>query len=248
MKSEHRHELKTNELAEWIANFPQWAQKNAKTILFASIVIAATGLFYVYHNYNKDITAKNQIELTGLISQLPKNKSQIIQAQDRGIDISYMLIQLADRFHALALKTKDDQVAALALIKQAETLRTELHYRLEAANKQEVIEQLNRAKTGYAEALGKSTSNPALTAIAKLGIGLCEEELGNFDQARQIYSDITTDISLQGTTGVAQAGVRLETMDDYRQKVFLRRTPTQKPSLVKPQIKLEVPESNPPSQ
>ncbi len=28
MKSDHRHELKTNELAEWLSNLPQWAKKN----------------------------------------------------------------------------------------------------------------------------------------------------------------------------------------------------------------------------
>ena len=38
MKSEHRHELKTNELAEWIAHLPQWTRENLRTIIYVSVV------------------------------------------------------------------------------------------------------------------------------------------------------------------------------------------------------------------
>ena len=33
MKAEHRHELKTNELVEWLTNLPQWANENLTTII-----------------------------------------------------------------------------------------------------------------------------------------------------------------------------------------------------------------------
>ena len=35
MKSDHRHELKTNELAEWLGNLPQWTKENLVTIIIA---------------------------------------------------------------------------------------------------------------------------------------------------------------------------------------------------------------------
>ncbi|MBA7624503.1 hypothetical protein ES703_31912 [subsurface metagenome] len=38
MKSKHRHDLKTNELAEWIGNLPQWARENHRTIIYVSVV------------------------------------------------------------------------------------------------------------------------------------------------------------------------------------------------------------------
>jgi len=38
MKAEHRHELKTNELAEWIANLPQWARDNGRMVIYLSVV------------------------------------------------------------------------------------------------------------------------------------------------------------------------------------------------------------------
>ena len=33
MRSDHRHELKTNELADWIAHFPEWANKNRTSLV-----------------------------------------------------------------------------------------------------------------------------------------------------------------------------------------------------------------------
>jgi len=110
-----------------------------------------------------------------------------IIAQAQGKDLSYILLQPANRLNTFAQTVKDNHMAAFALIKRAEALRTELHYRLGTIDKQDLITQINRAKASYTEALEKGSSNPSLMATAKLGLGLCEEELGNFEKARQIY-------------------------------------------------------------
>ena len=69
------------------------------------------------------------------------------------------------------------------------------------------------------------------------------------DRARQIYRDITTNASLKGTAAVAQAKQRLETMADYQQKVVFKALPKPLPAeSVQPQIKLEVTDTNTPSQ
>ena len=39
MKSERRHELQTNELADWISNFPQWFQDNLATVIVGAVVV-----------------------------------------------------------------------------------------------------------------------------------------------------------------------------------------------------------------
>jgi hypothetical protein len=64
-----------------------------------------------------------------------------------------------------------------------------------------------------------------LAAAAKFGLGLCSEELGNFEQARQIYSDITANADFEGTVAVVQAKRRLETIADYEQKVVFKPAP-----------------------
>ncbi|MFB0524113.1 MAG: hypothetical protein ACETVZ_01145, partial [Phycisphaerae bacterium] len=127
MKPDHRHELKTNELAEWIANFPQWAKENRTTIIGVLLVIAVVGGLYIWRVHSKKVAIRTQIELTGLVSQLMGSKMQILSAQAQGRDLSYILVQRggpADRLKIFAQNTNNDQMAALALIKQAEALRT----------------------------------------------------------------------------------------------------------------------------
>ncbi len=235
MKPDHRHELKTNELAEWLTNLPQWANENRASIIIVSAVIIAAATFYIWRTHSKNIAAQKQLELTSLAGQLLTGRTQVLRSQEQGKDISFILLQTAEGLKILAENTDDNQMAAFALIKQAETLRTELHYRLGSVSEQEAETQLNRAKDSYAKALEKLVgaepaadrcpTNPSLTAAAKFGLGLCEEEFGNFKMAEQIYRDITTNPDLKGTVAAAQAKVRLETIGDYKQKLVFRPAP-----------------------
>ena len=226
MKTKHRHELKTNELAEWLTNLPQWAKKNRTTIIYVSILIIAVAAAYFWKRYQKNVVSvQKQLELTSLVNLLPQSKMRILQASAQGRDLSLMLLQPADNLKIFAQNIKSEQMAALAFIKRAEALRTELHYRLETASKQEAIDQINRAKTSYNKAIEKSSSSPSLMAMAKFGLGLCEEELGNFKGARQIYRDIVTNSKFEGTVAAAQAKQRLDTMADYQQKLTFKASP-----------------------
>jgi hypothetical protein len=121
-------------------------------------------------------------------------------------------------------------MAALALIKRAEALRAELHFRGVTVSERDMTTQINEAKGSYNEALEKSFLNPSLTAIAKFGLGLCEEELDNFDEARRIYRDIVATAGLESTTAFVQAKQRLDTMADYNQKVVFGPSPKPKPA------------------
>ena len=117
MKSEHRHELKTNELAEWLSNLPQWARQNLRMIIYVSVVAVLLIVSVVFRWYRKNVESVNaQIELTGFITQLARDKIQILQNQARGFDSSYSLINLAESLQGFAQKARDDGMAALALI------------------------------------------------------------------------------------------------------------------------------------
>jgi hypothetical protein len=248
MKSEHRHELKTNELAEWIANFPQWAKENAKTIIYVSVLVAVVAGVYFWKRYEENVVSvRKQLELTRLIAQLSQSKMQILQARARGVDISYMLIRTADSLQLFAQGTKDDLMAALALIKRAEALRMELHYRFGTVSERDAKAAIERAKAGYTEAIERCSGNPSLTAVAKLGLGLCEEELGNFAGAEQIYRQVGANVSLEGTVAAAQAKLRLETMADYRGKVVFKPSPkpvTTETEILQPQLQLSPADAN----
>jgi tetratricopeptide (TPR) repeat protein len=247
MKAEHRHELKTNELADWIVNFPQWAKENATTIIYVSVLVVVVAGVYFWKVYEKRIASdRERLKLTGLVSQVSEGKTQILQAHAQGIDTSYILIQAADELQNVAKDAKAEQMAALALIKRAEALRTELHYRFGNISSEVLTAQINQAKDSYTRAIEKSSNSSLLTAAAKLGLGLCEEELGNFEQARQIYGEIAANADFEGTVPAAQAKLRLLTMADYRQKVVFKPSPARAPAapaeFIQPEIKLEAPE------
>jgi tetratricopeptide (TPR) repeat protein len=252
MKAEHRHELKTNELAQWLANFLQWAKKNTTTIIYISVLVVVVAGVYFWKVYEKRVvSSRQQFEFTSLLSQVSQGKTQIIQAQAQGLDTSYTLIQAADNLQNIAQNVKNEQMAALALIKEAETLRMELHYRFGSIREQDLTAQINRAKDSYTKAIEKSSTNPSfpsLTATAKFGLGLCEEELGNFEQARQIYSEIVANADFESTVAAAEAKQRLLTMADYQQPVVLKPSPKQTPvapaEIIQPEIEPEVPEDS----
>ena len=97
-----------------------------------------------------------------------------------------------------------------------------------------------KAKKLYQKALQKSAGNTAVTAIAKFGLGLCEEELGNFDEAKQIYQQIADDPRLDGTTPAAGARQRIKIMHNFTEDI------TFKPAPEPAQTKAEQPQPQPP--
>ncbi|MBN2456084.1 MAG: hypothetical protein JXB29_06045 [Sedimentisphaerales bacterium] len=242
MKAKHRHELKTNELAEWIQNFPQWAKQNRTTIIYVSVVVILVLGVYLYKKYQKNVVfVQKRVELTGLLNGIPQAKMQVLKAQAKGLDLSYGLIQLADNLQIVADSADNAQSTALALIKRGDILRSELLYRSSSPIEGEIAAQIAKAKESYTQAAVKASSNPQLLAMAKLGLGLCEEELANFDGAEEIYSDIAADTRFEGTTAAPQAKYRLESMDDYKVRLVFKSMPQPKRApeqLVRPEVAL----------
>ncbi len=243
MKSDHRHELKTNELAEWLSHLPQWTKENLSTIIMVCVVIIAGLGIYSWRVYNVNVVrVQERAEFTTRINQLAGAKMQILQNQGR--DSSFMLLQPAKGLETFAQSTKNDRMAALALIKRAEALRAEVLYG--NVEEQYFTTQTNEAKNSYTEALQRCPDEPSLAAAAKFGLGLCEEELGNVEQARQIYQDITGNPDFEPTVAATQAKRRLATMSDYQQEIVFGPAP--KPTAAsQPEIQITPPSSSQPT-
>jgi len=240
MKSEHRHELKTNELAEWLSNLPEWTKQNLVTIICVSIALVVLAGIYLWRGYNKNVlSVRERTEFTSLVNQVAGTKMQVVQEKEQGNDLAFMFIQQAKSLDAFAQSTRNKRMAALALIKQAQALRAELHYG--TVKEQYEVDQTNKAKACYSSALTKSSNTPVLAASAEFGLGLCEEELGNFDEARKIYGQITTNAAYEATVPVAQARYRLATMADYEQKITFKPDPNPEPAEAAAPREVELP-------
>ena len=198
-------------------------------VIYVSIVavlVIGSGLWYWRKTMVESV--RQQFEFTNLIARLSQNKMQILMNQSRGTDTSYSLLEAATALGTVADGAQDENMAALALIKQAEALRTGLHYRQQTVNQADLQRAINEVKTVYSRALEKAVGNSSLTAMARFGLGLCEEELGNFGGAEQIYSDIVANGDFEGTTVVAKAKQRLGTMADYQRRIVFKAMPKPK--------------------
>jgi tetratricopeptide (TPR) repeat protein len=226
MKADHRHELKTNELADWLAHFPEWLKENQTTLIASAAVIVVAVAVYFWVFYQRNIASANtQVRLTNLVTQLPRQKADIVQAMAQQNDQSYLLIDLAKELQDFAQSAGKKEMAALALIERAETLRAELHYRPGQVSREELAKQIALAQESYSQALEKATGVPALAATARFGLGLCEEELGNLDKAKEMYREVAENSAYEGTAAKAAAAFRLKTMDDYKGLVTFKPAP-----------------------
>ncbi|MBN2131836.1 MAG: tetratricopeptide repeat protein [Sedimentisphaerales bacterium] len=247
MKSDHRHELKTNELADWLAHFPEWLKENQTTLIAsAAVIVVAVAVYFWIFYHNNVAAARTQIRLTNLVTQLPKQKSDLAQAMAKQADQSYVLIDLAKDLGDFAKGASSGKMAALALIERGETLRTELHYRLGDVSPDDVAKQIAQAQESYTQAIEKAKGNPALTATARFGLGLCEEELGNVDKAKEIYRTVAEDQAYAGTSAQAAAALRLKTVDDYVGMITFKPAPEPPAQASTPLIQIHPGDANTP--
>ncbi len=226
MRSDHRHELKTNELADWIMHFPDWVKENRTSLIGAAAVILVALLIYFVSFYRKNVVlARNQVRLTKLVAEVPQQVNRVANAAMQNNDESYTLLPAAQDLQDFAVKSSNNDMAALALIQRGAALRAEIHYRLAEVSREELATQIGKAKESYQQAVDRKPSSPALAAAARYGLGLCEEELGNFDQAAAIYREVAEKADYAGTTAQAEAAYRLKIMDDYKTAVVFQPAP-----------------------
>ena len=161
MRSDHRHELKTNELADWIANFPEWANKNRTSLVAAAAVILVALLVYFVSFYRTNVVSVgNQTRLTTLVTEVPQQMSRIASAAMQGQDESYVLVQTEQDLQDFAQKSSNNDMAALALIQRGAAARAELHYRLSEISHDELVKQMAKAQASYQQALDRKPSLP----------------------------------------------------------------------------------------
>ena len=211
MDAEHRHELKTNELADWIGHFPDFCRENAKTIIGVSLIIAAAVVFF----YSRGVRAKSQFDqeaqAIALINRLDYNKIVTIRAQREGKAAADSIGLSAESLEMAAAEAKLPHVAALLLIKQGDALRTDLHYRAKEVDPDVIGNQINNAREAYEKALIQAQGNNTLVALANFGMGMCAEEIGDYTKAAKIYDSIIADADFAGTVLPRQAQGRLPT-------------------------------------
>ncbi|MHC4212774.1 MAG: YfgM family protein [Planctomycetota bacterium] len=226
MKAEHRHELKTNELADWLGNLPQWSKDNIVSIIAVAIaIVLSAGAYYFFGSRRQSISLAEQQRFTQLVTQMLQSKREVMitHERDKG-DISFMLLTLAKDLVSFSNTARDPQRSAFALVQAGEAVRSELHYRSTPISAGEKKQQIDLAKGHYNNALLKGLGSSSLEAMARFGLGLCEEEMGNFTEAERIYTEIISNSDYEYAPALLKAKDRISALEQYQEPVIFERS------------------------
>ena len=229
MDSEHRHELKTNELADWLAHVPQYIRDNSRKIIGIALIAIGLLTWPMLSKRSKNAELAREAELTTKIEQVDRAKMMALRNQMQQIDMPSNLLEIANSLDLAAGDTKNNSLAALALINRAEALRADLHYTPAEVSRDIVGSQIAQVRQAYEQALAKADSNPTIKAMAQYGLGLCAEETGNFDEAKTVYEQIAQNSEYEGTVLPARAKLRLQKLDENKQLFVFVDAPKPQP-------------------
>ena len=221
MKTERRHELATNELADWIVHFPQWVKENQTTIIVGAVIVVGLIAYTIFfYSRQSNVVEEKESLATSLLEQLAYQKQTVIEGKVQGLGVSDLFLSTAGTLQSASEETEKPLLAALEMIKRAEALRIELHYRPQVAEPDVQKYQLQQARDIYIQAIEKAKGDPDLSAMAEYGIALCFEDGGDFEGAKKVYEKIADSAEYKGSSFVARAKFRLEVMSDYKGKPF----------------------------
>lgn len=228
MDSEHRHDLKTNELAGWISQTPEFVKRNASTIIGVVLIIIGLMTWPMFNRMRAEAGTAEGAAVAESIQNLERDIYAVIQAGEKDAEARQQatstLLVSANALLEQADKTDDADVAALARIKAAQALRAELHFRADMIDVQDAHTRVGQAQEAYKKAAETAVS-PTLKAMAQFGLGLCAEELGQRDEAAAIYKAIVDAKEYVATIFPAQAQRRMDGLDENMSTVTFAPAP-----------------------
>ncbi len=216
MKSDHRHELKTNALADWMTHIPEWSKKNTKPLIGGTALAVLIVVAVLWNQYNNTVLAQaHRSQFTSSLADQETVIIQVAQSSVQGEDASMILGESSINLATLAKKASSDTMAALAYLKQGEMLREQIHFENGQPTQEAITDRIETARVAYNNALKMATDNMTLMSLAHYGLGLCAEELGEFEEAATLYAALISDAALEGTLGKASAKNRIDSMDYF---------------------------------
>lgn len=228
MDAEHRHELKTNELADWLSHLPELIKKNTNFIIGAALILIGLLTWPLLSRMAQQKEIAQQSEATNSIQMLENDLDKAFRpnpddpmAQQQALGV---LLANADALVEKADELDNPNLAAMARIKAAQAMRTALQFRSEEVTAETIETQIKKAADAYQKAFEQGQTD-VIKGLAKLGLGLCSEELGQTEQAREIYQDLVKNEVYAATVVPAQAQTRLDVLAEKVETVYFAPAP-----------------------
>lgn len=187
MDSQHKHELKENDLQQFLAHFGEWWGKHQTKVLIAAILIAGT------------------------ILAVRVMKNNAIQEHDS----TYFGLNLETSpagFKAIAADAGDDNVRAIASLRAADLLMQEAAMPA-AGDDNDPTDDERKAKLEEARQLYSQADSAAEHMLfklnARMGLAAVAESLGNWEEAVKVYETVKADAAETYPRFAAEAGTRI---------------------------------------
>ncbi len=221
MDSQERHELKQNDLYEFLTHFKQWWEKNGTGTLL--IICCLLGGVVGYRWYSgREARFLNDAWSELAMAQEPEQMVRVAEDYPDTPVAAKALLRAADRLQEQALFGIPDETgnAPPRILNPEQTQQ----YRERAVKLyQNVLEQ------------GHSGDQPSLIALnARLGLAAAYESLGQFDQAEQQYRALQEEAGVHGILA-SKAAVGLEQLDELREPVIFPDAPPLPPAPILPE-------------
>ena len=199
MDTQHRHELKTNELADWLTHAPEYLKKNASTIIGVLLIIIAIITWPMFSRMRVSSEIAKAAAVTESIQNLERDLFGVIQAAEEGGEARRQATS-ALLVNAGALLEQADEIdnpdlAAMARIKRRRRCVPNCITARRTHRDRSTPVRIEQARGAYERALASATT-PTLKGMAKFGLGLCGEELGQRDAAARFIARFSTRRSL----------------------------------------------------
>jgi hypothetical protein len=226
MKAEERHKMKTNDLAESIEHLPDYLRTHGPRIAVIVVAVLVVGIGWLWWSNSVQAAKHQQVEklhellvtidtLQGMTAYQSRQATAPGQDTSQAFPVSYSANVMLQSLGELAEQAKGTPVAATAILQQAEVMRSELLYAGRAISANDKQEICNAVKALYEHVIELHSGSPVATGAARMGLGLVAEELGNWDQARDIYQKLAseTNTPIAATAFPAAAKQRLADLD-----------------------------------
>jgi len=236
MKAKERHKLKSNDLVDNLREIGEYLQKHGNrilTVVAVALILAGGGLWF----YKSKAKARS-MHLTQLQNLMVQ--ADVLQATAAGnardpqqfsLNSAYNIDRVVGSLGELAQEEAGTPVSRLALLQQAENLRSELLFSNRAVSEQERSQLCEKAEQIYQRILTEHPQDIVSVTSAKMGLACIAEELGHWDKARQIYQEISAggkEDRLAGTVFPLQASKRLELLDKISVPIEFPPAPVEK--------------------
>jgi hypothetical protein len=239
MKSEHRHELQTNDLSKALMTFPDYVREyGGRAALGLAIVILAIVLIMqrMNHSRTEAVRQRDELAFARSVIQRLENATVTFQGTATFDPTSPAVSDAARRLRDIRENASDKAVLAQATLAEGDLAWARANFPdLSAASTQPSTqpvpkpekdrpELLADAKTAYQEVVSKYPDQRIPATAAHFGLAAVAEDAHNWDEARKEYEAIKNGLDAIDSYK-RLADMKLKALDDISKPVLIGQVP-----------------------